>query len=54
MGSLTEGFTGGVKARRGWRRRERNGGGGAWCRARGSAEKRSLMAQSIAGQMAKA
>jgi hypothetical protein len=34
--------------------RERNGGGGARCRARGGTEKRSLTAQSVVGQIAEA
>jgi hypothetical protein len=44
----------GVTERRGRRQRERNGGGGARCRACGGAEKRCLTVQSVAGQIAKA
>jgi hypothetical protein len=43
-----------VTARRGQRQRERNGDGGARCRACGGVEKRSLTAQSVARQMAEA
>jgi hypothetical protein len=54
MGSLTEGFTGWCDVRRGRRQRERNGGGGARCRACGGAEKQNLMVQSVVGQLAEA